>query len=128
MSTPLTPGAAKKSLGQHFLIDENLLGVIGRLAELDPDELRIDDRYDRTVDFEVRAGDRVLRRREVGFDVAELQFELAARLRDDLGALHKALEKQAVVFGDGTDAAELGAAGDFVRTSGPGSEFMLDRK
>ncbi len=26
----------KKSLGQHFLADENLLGVIGRLAELDP--------------------------------------------------------------------------------------------
>ena len=27
--------AAKKSLGQHFLVDENLLGVIGHLAELD---------------------------------------------------------------------------------------------
>jgi 16S rRNA (adenine1518-N6/adenine1519-N6)-dimethyltransferase len=27
--------AAKKELGQHFLVDENLLGVIGRLAELD---------------------------------------------------------------------------------------------
>jgi excinuclease ABC subunit C len=32
------------------------------------------------------------------------EFERAARLRDDLGALNKALEKQAVVFGDGTDA------------------------
>ena len=31
-----------------------------------------------------------------------LDFEKAARLRDDLGALEKALEKQAVVFGDGT--------------------------
>jgi 16S rRNA (adenine1518-N6/adenine1519-N6)-dimethyltransferase len=31
--------AAKKSLGQHFLIDENLLGVIGRLAELRPDDI-----------------------------------------------------------------------------------------
>jgi len=30
-------------------------------------------------------------------------------------------------FGEGTHAAELGAAGDFVRTSGAGSEFMLDR-
>jgi 16S rRNA (adenine1518-N6/adenine1519-N6)-dimethyltransferase len=29
----------KKSLGQHFLADENLLGVIGRLAELDPDDV-----------------------------------------------------------------------------------------
>ncbi|HEY8103669.1 MAG TPA: rRNA adenine N-6-methyltransferase family protein, partial [Gaiellaceae bacterium] len=26
----------KKRLGQHFLADENILGVIGRLAELDP--------------------------------------------------------------------------------------------
>jgi 16S rRNA (adenine1518-N6/adenine1519-N6)-dimethyltransferase len=26
---------AKKELGQHFLVDENLLGVIGRLAQLD---------------------------------------------------------------------------------------------
>ena len=25
----------KKQLGQHFLVDENILGVIGRLAELE---------------------------------------------------------------------------------------------
>jgi 16S rRNA (adenine1518-N6/adenine1519-N6)-dimethyltransferase len=31
--------AAKKELGQHFLVDENLLGVIGRLAELAPDDV-----------------------------------------------------------------------------------------
>jgi 16S rRNA (adenine1518-N6/adenine1519-N6)-dimethyltransferase len=31
----VTPVAPKKSLGQHFLADRNLLGVIGRLAELD---------------------------------------------------------------------------------------------
>ena len=30
--------AAKKSLGQHFLADPNLLGVIGRLAALEPEE------------------------------------------------------------------------------------------
>jgi 16S rRNA (adenine1518-N6/adenine1519-N6)-dimethyltransferase len=30
--------AARKQLGQHFLVDENLLGVIGRLAELGPDD------------------------------------------------------------------------------------------
>jgi 16S rRNA (adenine1518-N6/adenine1519-N6)-dimethyltransferase len=29
----------KKQLGQHFLVDENILGVIGRLAELDPDDV-----------------------------------------------------------------------------------------
>jgi 16S rRNA (adenine1518-N6/adenine1519-N6)-dimethyltransferase len=31
--------AAKKELGQHFLVDENLLGVIGRLAELSPEDV-----------------------------------------------------------------------------------------
>ena len=31
--------AAKKELGQHFLVDENLLGVIGRLAELGPQDV-----------------------------------------------------------------------------------------
>jgi 16S rRNA (adenine1518-N6/adenine1519-N6)-dimethyltransferase len=30
---------AKKDLGQHFLVDENILGVIGRLAELDDDDV-----------------------------------------------------------------------------------------
>jgi 16S rRNA (adenine1518-N6/adenine1519-N6)-dimethyltransferase len=29
----------KKALGQHFLVDENILGVIGRLAELDPGDV-----------------------------------------------------------------------------------------
>jgi 16S rRNA (adenine1518-N6/adenine1519-N6)-dimethyltransferase len=29
----------KKRLGQHFLVDENLLGVIGRLAELAPEDV-----------------------------------------------------------------------------------------
>jgi 16S rRNA (adenine1518-N6/adenine1519-N6)-dimethyltransferase len=31
--------APKKELGQHFLVDENILGVIGRLAELDDDDV-----------------------------------------------------------------------------------------
>jgi 16S rRNA (adenine1518-N6/adenine1519-N6)-dimethyltransferase len=30
---------AKKSLGQHFLVDENFLGVIERLAELEPTDV-----------------------------------------------------------------------------------------
>ena len=30
---------AKKELGQHFLVDQNILGVIGRLAELEPDDV-----------------------------------------------------------------------------------------
>jgi 16S rRNA (adenine1518-N6/adenine1519-N6)-dimethyltransferase len=31
--------APKKSLGQHFLVDENILGVIGRLAQLEPEDV-----------------------------------------------------------------------------------------
>ncbi|UYM04893.1 excinuclease ABC subunit UvrC [Solicola gregarius] len=42
----------------------------------------------------------------------ELEFERAARLRDDLGALKQAVEKNAVVFGDGTDADVLALAED----------------
>lgn len=30
---------AKKQLGQHFLVDDNILGVIGRLAALDPGDI-----------------------------------------------------------------------------------------
>ncbi len=41
-----------------------------------------------------------------------MDFEKAARLRDDLGALNRALEKQAVVLGDGTDADVIGLAED----------------
>ncbi|MBO0676476.1 excinuclease ABC subunit UvrC [Mycolicibacterium sp. S2-37] len=42
----------------------------------------------------------------------QLDFERAARLRDDIGALKRALEKQAVVFGDGTDADVVAFAAD----------------
>jgi excinuclease ABC subunit C len=41
-----------------------------------------------------------------------LEFERAARLRDDLTALGKALEKSAVVLGDGTDADVFALADD----------------
>ncbi|MEX0428897.1 excinuclease ABC subunit UvrC [Nocardioides sp. DS6] len=41
-----------------------------------------------------------------------LDFEKAARLRDDLAAMERALEKQAVVFGDGADADVVGLAED----------------
>ncbi|WP_236077463.1 excinuclease ABC subunit UvrC [Rhodococcus sp. P1Y] len=42
----------------------------------------------------------------------DLDFETAARLRDDVGALKRALEKQAVVLGDGTDADLVAFATD----------------
>jgi 16S rRNA (adenine1518-N6/adenine1519-N6)-dimethyltransferase len=34
--------APKKELGQHFLADENILGVIGRLAELEPEDVALE--------------------------------------------------------------------------------------
>ncbi len=43
---------------------------------------------------------------------ADLEFELAARMRDDLEALRRAMEKQAVVFSDGTDADVVAFAED----------------
>lgn len=47
------------------------------------------------------------------YDASEaLEFERAARLRDDLTALNRALEKQAVVLGDGTDADVVAFAQD----------------
>ncbi|RZT86215.1 excinuclease ABC subunit C [Pseudonocardia sediminis] len=41
-----------------------------------------------------------------------LEFERAARLRDDLGALRRAMERQQVVLGDGTDADVVAFAED----------------
>ena len=43
---------------------------------------------------------------------ATQNYELAARLRDDIGALNRALEKNAVVLGDATDADIFAIAGD----------------
>ncbi|MRK01984.1 excinuclease ABC subunit UvrC [Aeromicrobium sp. S22] len=43
---------------------------------------------------------------------AREEYELAAKLRDDLGALRRVLEKQTVVLGDGTDADVLGFVED----------------
>ncbi|MGS2805077.1 excinuclease ABC subunit UvrC [Nocardia sp. MW-W600-9] len=42
----------------------------------------------------------------------DLDFETAARLRDDVQALRRALEKQAVVLGSGTDADVIAFAAD----------------
>ena len=41
-----------------------------------------------------------------------LDFERAARLRDNISAMKRAMEKQAVVFGDGTDADVVAFADD----------------
>lgn len=50
--------------------------------------------------------------RQMNSAAAELDFERAARLRDDIGALKRALEKQTVVLGDGTDADVVAFADD----------------
>ncbi|MDQ0380801.1 excinuclease ABC subunit UvrC [Amycolatopsis thermophila] len=65
-------------------------------------------------DFLSGKTDAMVRRLEQ--DMAEaaesLEFEKAARLRDDIGALRRAMEKQAVVLGDGTDADLVAFAHD----------------
>ncbi len=50
--------------------------------------------------------------RQMKAAAGELEFEQAARLRDDIGALQKALERSAVVLPDGTDADVFGLADD----------------
>jgi len=50
--------------------------------------------------------------RQMNAAAAELDYERAARLRDDIGAIKRVLEKQAVVLGDGTDADVVAFADD----------------
>jgi excinuclease ABC subunit C len=65
-------------------------------------------------DFLAGRTDRMIREleRRMAAASAELEFEKAARLRDDIGALRRAMEKQAVVLGDGTDADVVAFAED----------------
>ncbi|MFI6866337.1 excinuclease ABC subunit UvrC [Nocardia sp. NPDC050406] len=65
-------------------------------------------------DFLSGKTDRLVRDTEKRMHAAaeELDFETAARLRDDVQALRRALEKQAVVLGSGTDADVINFAID----------------
>ena len=94
-----------------------LLGYIGKcsapcVGRVTPEEHReiVDDFCDfmagRTAAFVKRI------EREMYDASAAEDLERAARLRDDMGALQKALEKQAVVLGDGTDADVIALAED----------------
>jgi 16S rRNA (adenine1518-N6/adenine1519-N6)-dimethyltransferase len=80
----------KKSLGQHFLVDENMLGVIGRLADLRPED----------VVLEIGPGLGVLTRyladRVELVHAVELDRSLEAALRDALGER----ENVRLTFGD----------------------------
>jgi excinuclease ABC subunit C len=94
-----------------------LLGDIGKCSapcvrRVSPDEHRqivLD-----FCDFMTGKTDLLMKRleRQMREASSELNFELAARLRDDLAALRRAMEKQAVVFGDGTDADVVAFADD----------------
>ncbi|HWS37718.1 MAG TPA: excinuclease ABC subunit UvrC [Actinoplanes sp.] len=94
-----------------------LLGDIGKcsapcVGRVSPEEHRaiVGDFCDfmggRTEQFLKRVEREMLRASE------DLEFEKAARLRDDLVALRRALEKQTVVLGDGTDADIVAFAED----------------
>ncbi|NMI00056.1 excinuclease ABC subunit UvrC [Pseudonocardia acidicola] len=65
-------------------------------------------------DFLSGRTDRMVRHLERRMEEASeaLEFEKAARLRDDIGALRRAMERQAVVLGDGTDADVVAFADD----------------
>jgi len=65
-------------------------------------------------DFMAGRGEQFVRRLEKEMVAAstELEFERAARIRDDIAALRKAMEKNAVVLGDGTDADVVAFAQD----------------
>jgi excinuclease ABC subunit C len=65
-------------------------------------------------DFMAGKTDTMIRRleKQMAEASADLEFELAARLRDDLGALRRSMEKQAVVLTDGTDADVVAFATD----------------
>ena len=65
-------------------------------------------------DFLAGKTDRLARDMEQQMNEAAeaLNFERAARLRDNISALKRALEKQTVVFGDGTDADVVAFADD----------------
>ena len=94
-----------------------LLGYIGKcsapcVGRVTADEHR--EIVDDFCDFMAGKADPLIRRleREMAAAARDLEFERAARLRDDLGALRRAVEKQAVVLGDGTDADVVGIAAD----------------
>jgi excinuclease ABC subunit C len=94
-----------------------LLGYIGKCSA--PCVGRVTAEQHRAIvddfcDFMAGKTDVMMRRieRRMAQASADLEFELAARLRDDLEALRRAMEKQAVVFGDGTDADVVAFAED----------------
>jgi len=94
-----------------------LLGYIGKCSA--PCVKRISEEEHRALaqdfcDFMAGQTSRFASRLEADMKQAarEEEFERAARLRDDLRALERAIEKQAVVLGDGTDCDVIALAED----------------
>jgi len=94
-----------------------LLGYIGKCSA--PCVGQVSAAEHRTIvdnfcDFMAGRTDTMVRDLEKEMQAASdnLEFERAARLRDDLGALRRAMEKQAVVLADGTDADVVAFADD----------------
>ncbi|MCW2541654.1 MAG: uvrC [Frankiales bacterium] len=99
-----------------------LLGYIGKcsapcVGRVSPEEHR--EIVDDFCDFMSGRTDAMIRRleKQMAQASAELEFERAARLRDDLGALRRSMEKQAVVLTDGTDADVVAFASDDLAAS-----------
>ena len=94
-----------------------LLGYIDKCSAPCVDRVSADEHrriVDDFCDFLAGRTDRMVKELERRMHAAseDLDFETAARLRDDVQALRRALEKQAVVLGDGTDADVIAFAGD----------------
>ena len=94
-----------------------LLGYIGKCSA--PCVGRVSAAEHRAIvddfcDFMAGRTDQLVRRLESEMAAASAvqDYERAARLRDDLAALRRAVEKQTVVLGDGTDADVVGIAQD----------------
>lgn len=103
---------------RHSQIDRPcLLGYIDKCAAPCVGRVSADEHRRIVLDFcDFLAGktDRLIREMELQMNAAatQLDFERAARLRDNIGAMRRAMEKQAVVFGDGTDADVVAFADD----------------
>nr|WP_219528588.1 excinuclease ABC subunit UvrC [Nonomuraea guangzhouensis] len=90
-------------------IDKCSAPCVGRVT---PEEHR--DLAEDFCDFMAGNTGRFIKRleRDMREAAAEQEYERAARLRDDIQALQRALEKQAVVLGEGTDADVIALAED----------------
>ncbi|MEU5919336.1 excinuclease ABC subunit UvrC [Streptomyces sp. NPDC047141] len=94
-----------------------LLGYIGKcsapcVARVTPEEHR--ELADDFCDFMAGRTGTYIRRLEKQMMIAaeDMEYEKAARLRDDIGALRRAMEKNAVVLADATDADLIALAED----------------